>query len=118
MCYTETLYKSSDGSFIIYDGGFSNSNTDGRKLNDVMTEQAPDPNNITIAAWVITHAHGDHHATFASEFTKYRSKVKVENVIFNPPSNTLNQNPDNEGSAWSAVISTIPAFRANHWARY
>jgi len=84
------VFRLSDGSFIIYDGGFSNSNTDGRKLNDVMVEQAPDPNNITIAAWVITHAHGDHYGGFLAFDSLYSpntasSKYKIEMILRNTP---------------------------------
>lgn len=107
------IIRLSDGRFIVVDGGF-NREKDADDLYKLLTDNTPDGMETVIAAWFITHAHGDHHATFASEFTKYRSKVKVENVIFNPPSLALNQNPDNEGSGWSGVISVIPAYRARH----
>ena len=107
------IFRLSDGRFIVVDGGF-NREKDADDLYKLLKDNTPSGMDTVIAAWFITHAHGDHHATFASEFTKYRSKVKVENVIFNPPSNTLNQNPDNEGSGWTTIMSIIPAYRTRH----
>ena len=107
------IFRLSDGRFIVVDGGF-NREKDADDLYKLLTSNTPSGMDTVIAAWFITHAHGDHHATFASEFTKYRSKVKIENVIFNPPSVKLNQNPDNEGSGWTTIMSIIPAYRTRH----
>ena len=107
------IFRLSDGRFIVVDGGF-NREKDADDLYKLLTSNTPSGMDTVIAAWFITHAHGDHHATFASEFTKYRSKVKIENVIFNPPSVTLNQNPDNEGSGWTTIMSILPAYRTRH----
>ncbi len=48
-------------------------------------KHAPDPNNITIAAWFITHAHGDHHGAYATFSQTYAKKVKLELIIGNFP---------------------------------
>lgn len=90
MCY---IFRLSDGRFIVYDGGFTNSNTDATKINDALKEQAPNPNKIVIAAWIITHAHGDHNGAFRTFVKKYNcnlssSAYTIENVIRNTPSDT------------------------------
>lgn len=103
------LFRLSDGSFIIYDGGFSNSNIDGKKLNDVMTEQAPDPKNITIAAWVITHAHSDHYGGFIAFNSLYSpntasSKYKIEMVIRNTPTEADSQGAENKSTSKQVAV--------------
>ncbi len=87
------VFRLADGSFIIYDGGFSQNAVDAKKLHQVLVEQAPDKDNITIAAWIITHAHGDHFGTFYHFFSEYKpnsekSKYTIETVIRNYPSSS------------------------------
>ena len=107
------IFRLSDGRFIVVDGGF-NREKDADDLYKLLKDNTPSGMDTIIAAWFITHAHGDHHATFASVFPKYRSKVKVENVIFNPPLGGVYSSDANEGTGWSTVISIIPAYRARH----
>ena len=82
MCYVVRL---ADGSFIIVDGGFALKGYEERIYN-VLRKQAPDPENIVIAAWIITHAHDDHVDVFESFFKAYSDKVTVERFITNMPS--------------------------------
>ncbi len=70
-----------DGSYVIIDGGFNRSR-DVKQLYDYMYNNAPDKENIVIAAWFITHSHGDHvGALVAFAKSEYTSKVKVEKII-------------------------------------
>ena len=75
----------SDGSFVVYDGGLE---TDpfADAIYDVMKSQAPDPDNIVIAAWIITHSHIDHTGGFLKFAPKYADKVKLERLMYNFPS--------------------------------
>ena len=81
MCY---VAQASDGSFIIIDGGHK---TDycSKQLYDYMKKYAPDPDNIVIAAWIITHAHSDHVGAFSDFADKYADKVTLELFIANTP---------------------------------
>ena len=81
MCYVVRL---SDGSFIVVDGGFSFEGYKDRIYN-VLKKQAPDPDNIVIAAWMISHAHDDHVDVFESFFEAYADVVTVERFICNLP---------------------------------
>ncbi len=86
------VFRLSDGRFIIYDGGFGYSSSDPEKIRLTMKEQAPNPNKIVIAAWIITHAHGDHNAAFYTFVDTYisgksDSEFTVQNVIRNTPHN-------------------------------
>ena len=82
MCYVVRL---ADGSFVIVDGGFAIKGYEERIYN-VLRKQAPDPENIVIAAWIITHAHDDHVDVFGNFFKAYADKVTVERFITNMPS--------------------------------
>lgn len=79
------IYQLCDGSYIIVDGGLSRER-DAKAIYDYLRTHAPDPNNITIAAWFITHAHGDHHGAYSTFSKNYASKVKLELIIGNFPS--------------------------------
>ena len=79
------LFQLSDGSYLIVDGGLLGE-VYAKQLYDYMYANAPDKNNITIAAWIFTHSHADHTGAYES-FTKiYASKVKLELLIGNFPS--------------------------------
>ncbi len=78
------IYQLSDGSYILVDGGLSRAR-DAQAIYDYLRKHAPDPNNITIAAWFITHAHGDHHGAYATFSKTYAEKVKVELIVGNFP---------------------------------
>ena len=80
-------FQLADGSYIVVDGGFPR-DIDAKQLYEFMYDNAPDPNNITIAAWIITHAHGDHSGAFKTFTQTYASKVKLELMICNFPSKT------------------------------
>ena len=81
MCYVIRL---ADGSFIIADGGHAEIQADN--LYSVLKAQAPDEDNITIAAWFFSHNHGDHTGFFTKFVEKYADKVNVEKFIYNFPS--------------------------------
>jgi hypothetical protein len=77
-----------DGRFIIIDGGnYSSTHTDNlTEIYDFLKANAPDPNNIVIASWIITHGHSDHTEAFVGFANKYYKDktIKLESVLFNP----------------------------------
>ncbi len=95
MCYVLRL---EDGRFIVIDGGTESGNFSGT-IYRMLTEQAPDPQNITIAAWIITHTHGDHTGGFMAFCRSYSSRIKIEQLITNLPA-------DSETNAYSADAAT------------
>lgn len=91
------LYQLSDGSFIIVDGGHNKIEA-ASQLYNKMKELAPDPENITVAAWFLTHAHWDHMGCLFMFSEQYAGQLTVEKFICNLP----NDREMNGGSETSA----------------
>ncbi|MBO5700842.1 MAG: hypothetical protein J6S71_00225 [Clostridia bacterium] len=81
------LYRLSDGSFVIVDGGHdTNSSYWSNNLINAITEQAKgyaSGKDIRIAAWFVSHAHGDHMGMLKKEAAQFAKKFTVERVIAN-----------------------------------
>ena len=79
------LYRLSDGSFVIVDGGHdTNSSYWATNLINAIKEQAKDyasGKDIRIAAWFISHAHGDHMGMLKQEAANFGKQFTVERVI-------------------------------------
>lgn len=73
------IYLLPNGKFLIIDGGYVRSNQLMSKLESL----APDEDNITIAAWYISHPHGDHQQSLVSFVRDYAKKVKIESILYN-----------------------------------
>lgn len=92
-CYVMQL---EDGSFIVQDGGHNNGGAENRLYN-VLTDlhrratgSAPSKSNpLVIAAWYLTHGHGDHYPTFTQMCKKYGDVIRVESLISNFPSDEM-----------------------------
>ncbi len=95
MCYIITL---EDGSFIIFDGGAQGSMDMAKKIWTTLNAryemifgekpQDKDGKRIHIAAWVITHSHGDHYGAPTSFWATYSSNKtwEMDYLIGNYPS--------------------------------
>lgn len=84
MCY---IYRLADGSFLVWDGGWDQPEQ-GERIYSVLQKYAPDPDRITVAAWILTHPHSDHIGGFINFANRYTKKggVAVERVIYSLPS--------------------------------
>ncbi len=96
------LYQLADGSFFIMDGGYwgaggnytanamnpTKSSSVAHTIFEVMKAHAPDPENIVVAGWFISHTHEDHLGAFVdiSLTEEYRNKITIETIIHNTPS--------------------------------
>ena len=78
------IIRFEDGTFMVYDGGNKNSHQ-AIHIYDTLVKYAPDPQNITIRAWVFSHFHGDHTGAFQSYVARYKNSktVKIESFIYN-----------------------------------
>ena len=104
------VFRLSDGSFVIYDGGLDDATSTedaelGKggtvlrkniyRLQDILRTYAPNPDDIRIAAWFITHPHVDHYTVLeqwvgetydsASEYYTDYAGMTLERVIANYP---------------------------------
>jgi hypothetical protein len=81
------LYRLSDGSFVIVDGGHdTNSSYWSTNLINAIKEQAKDyasGKEIRIAAWFISHAHGDHMGMLKNVAAQFARLFTVERVVAN-----------------------------------
>lgn len=119
------LIRLKDGRFIVIDGGF-NKDYDADKLVSLMKSQSAgylkSGEKITIAAWIITHAHGDHMGMIGSRYAKFMG-MTVERFIVNFLSDTERLKAigstayggnytSTEGGAWTSVITAAKALGA------
>lgn len=74
------VYILSDGSFIVYDGGYYD---DGEGLIAFLESHNARAEKPRIAAWVLTHSHGDHYFAMKRIAERYADSVTVENFIVN-----------------------------------
>lgn len=79
------LYQLSDGSFIIVDGGHNKAEA-ADALYGQMKAMAPDPDNIVVQAWILTHAHWDHMGCLFYFGDSYAGQLTVQQLICNLPS--------------------------------
>lgn len=71
-----------NGEFLLVDGGFVVT-TETDYLYNRLKEIAPDPNNIVIASWFLTHAHSDHTPAFNDFVTRHHADVTIRQVVYN-----------------------------------
>ncbi len=115
------VMRLADGSFIVIDGGH-NKSIDGDRIYNVMRKQAPDPDNIVVAAWIFTHAHSDHIGFFNDFAKNYSDKVTVEQFIYNFPGaeqrGTLADNRDMVDGAMAKYFKNVPKVKAHAGQEY
>lgn len=77
------IIRLADGSFIMVDGGHTESKFDNAdRMYNLLRQYIP-TGEIKIAAWILTHCHSDHISGFMSFIEKYNAEINVEQVIYN-----------------------------------
>lgn len=75
-----------DGSFLVWDGGGTNADSDADNLYSKMkvSAEAVGINKVVISGWFLTHCHGDHAATYLSFVSKYANQAEIKKLIISP----------------------------------
>jgi beta-lactamase superfamily II metal-dependent hydrolase len=73
-----------DGRFIVQDGGYRNKNRADNIYKSIL-EIAPDPENIVIAAWFMSHPHIDHQQAIEEFLSKHKDdeNLTIESFVLN-----------------------------------
>ncbi len=88
MGYVITL---EDGRFVIIDGG-NNLPEDALKLYKLLQRMNKRQDGIVIAAWILTHEHGDHYGVLQAFLPEYGTRVKIQNMYVSIPSESYRHN--------------------------
>ena len=103
------IYLLPNGKFLIFDGGYTLSG----KIFTLLEQFAPNKDNITIAAWFVSHPHVDHQQALQTFLRSYKSKVTIESILFNYTTkdqySSITNDPDN-GSGSSSFQSTLNKY--------
>ena len=83
-CGMSYLLRLSDGAFVIIDGN-SGEYEEPDHLMDLICEQNVLEGKPKIAAWIITHPHGDHFRCVARMIKKYGDALELGDVLYNFP---------------------------------
>ena len=119
------LIRLTDGRFIVVDGGFNrgkHSTELMRHLKEQSAGYVKSTKDITIAAWIITHPHGDHDGLLYGRYSDFMG-ITVERVLANFLSETELSKADNsasvgenwgtnEGFEYQNVLSAAKALKA------
>ena len=77
------IYTLADGSFIVVDGGFAQDADHVYKTLKELNER--EDGKIVVAAWIMSHHHGDHIGAFNAIADKeYAKEINIEQFIYNP----------------------------------
>ncbi len=90
------VLRLSDGSFVIWDGGFK---ADAEKLNDYLSSKTPNGEKPHIRLWILTHMHGDHIQCFNEFAARYAGGVKLDFVGTAMPDELTD--PESDSASWT-----------------
>ncbi len=89
-CGMMYVIKTADNAVIVIDGGgYQQFNSE--QIDNVMNilydiTDTPNGGTVRVAAWYITHQHGDHIEGFSSIAKRYKDNLKFERIFYNSPS--------------------------------
>ncbi len=111
-----------DGRFIVVDGGFNRSDNTTQFIKLIKNMSKEYTTTPTVAAWIVTHSHGDHQGMIGNSgkvSTIKNSGIKIESFMTNfmseaERSKSMSALPDNwssnEGGGYTNVWTTAKTF--------
>ena len=103
MGYVITL---EDGRYIVIDGCMGG-NVSDRLYNFLKNNNKRKDGRIVVAAWIITHAHTDHYESLQKIALQYASKMEIEYLICNIPSNVNIEYAENVNTDFLSIRARI-----------
>ncbi|MBO5845733.1 MAG: MBL fold metallo-hydrolase [Clostridia bacterium] len=112
-CDMAFIFRLEDGRFVVIDGGVNES---APLMYEQMVAQNVRGGNPVIAAWFITHHHGDHVGGTLKMLADYKGRLDIERVVTNTPGqgvlHTITDGVDYEygwiNSMFSSANSNFP----------
>lgn len=103
-CGMSYIIRLSDGRFVVIDGGYDEYE-EAERLYDVLNGQNV-LDHIRVAAWIITHPHGDHYLCFMRFCKDYGDRVEIEQLLYNWPLPEMCKYPCNT-AAYDALVESL-----------
>ena len=103
-CGMSYVIRLSDGRFVIIDGGYDEYE-EAERLYDVLKSQNV-LEKITVAAWIITHPHGDHYLCFMQFCKDHGNSVDIQQLLYNWPLPSMCKYPCNT-TAYDALVASL-----------
>ena len=75
------LFQAVDGTFVVIDGGY-NTEKEADQLYNLMKANVPEGDTPVIAAWYISHLHGDHIGGLFAFADKYADEIDVQSFYY------------------------------------
>lgn len=85
-CGMSYVLRLTDGSFVIIDGGWTDSSIADNLYNTLLDNRADLSAQPVITSWIFTHGHIDHIGAFFTFAEKYADKVKLKSICSAFPS--------------------------------
>lgn len=104
-CGMTYIIRLSDGRFVVIDGGYDEYEEADRLFDTLHSQNVREK--ITVAAWIITHPHGDHYLCFMKFWNKYGDRVSLQHLLYNWPLPELCKYPCNTED-YDKFVETLP----------
>ncbi len=93
------LIRLEDGRFIVVDGGHNEASNAALFVNTIKEQSKDYTTTPTVAAWIATHAHGDHIGMLTRQYiTLKTANIRIERFFFNCMSDIEYKRMLSEGS--------------------
>jgi beta-lactamase superfamily II metal-dependent hydrolase len=76
------LIRLEDGRFIVVDGGFNRAACANKLVATIKEQSSAYTDTPVIAAWIVTHAHGDHNGMLNGQIAKFEG-IEIESFMLN-----------------------------------